>query len=410
MPAVVLSGIGTAVGTAIESVWGNPPLSAAGVPRQIGNTTNPHRFCVVQPTGGIPQKATINVPHNELDGTNMPVRSQIVEKVYQGDFSLLADSENLYNFMLALMGRDVQTILLPAVSNSGTPVIKHVMKIGARAPSLTVEEQFNDGSGRLATGCNVSRGEFTFGPEVTAKFTMQGRRSIPNDYLNATNVKTFYPFTATGSVIPAQMGGDGTLQLASTAVPTYVDVQQGNSGNGPFVWAGLRFGSVAAFSTAFLTIDGVAAPTAQPIKGSTMSIDRQLTYEMLAGSEYDVGSVCSHEVTLGGKLNFLYTDATLSAKHLAHSTFGLNFSFQGIQIGTSGINYSLEVYIPSFSLINAPIQLTDKELMITCDLDAILNRAIGSLAVITLVNTFDNTTLGGTVASNPSGLGGWLNA
>jgi Phage tail tube protein len=402
------SGKATAVGACIESVWGQTPLTVvAGAANTIGiPATNPHRFARMEPSGGIAAEATVEVPTDELDGGYQATRGYITDKKYNGDFSLKVDPENLYLFLLALLGRDMQTNLVAAGSNGGIPVNKHVLKFGKNAPSLTFEEIFANGMGRVTPGSFVQVIELTEtqNKPITAKISLYGKHQVPNFYPNAAGVNTAYTYGATQQVIPAQVGGDGTKTWAPTAVPTYVDVL-----TGPLVFGSMGLGNQGGqFANSFVTLAGVAYPMS--ILEVTTTMTREIAMHQVGGSGLDPGDCVGNVFTVTGKINALFKDYNSVLAHLGSQDIGMNWQFVGPAIGGSGVNYSKETFVSRAKLTKAPLPLSAKELMINSEFSAYLDPTVGSLIVQTLINTFDNTSLAGLASSNPGGLGGWVAA
>lgn len=402
------TGKATAVGACIESVWGQPPLTVvSGAANAIGITgTNPHRFAKMEPSGGIAAESTIEVPSDELDGGYQATRGYQLDKKYNGDFSLKIDPENLYLFLLALLGRDVQTNLIAAGSNGGIPVNSHVMKFGANAPSLTIEEIFSNQMGRVTSGVFAQSIDLTMtqNKPITGKVSIYGKHQIPNHYPNSAGVDTAYLYDQTQRVIPAIMGGDGTKTWARTAAPTYVDVA-----TGPLVFASMVAGTQGGqFANAFVTIAGTAY--AMSITEVTLTLTRDITMHQVGGSGFDIGDCVGNAFTVTGKVTALFKDYSPVLANLAAQQIGLNWQFVGPNIGPSTTPYSIEAYIPRAKMMKAPLPLTAKELMIASEFTTYLDPSVNSLIVATLINTFDNSTLAGLVSSTPGGLGGWLAA
>ena len=327
------SGLLSAVGVAIESVFTRAPLTVATSPNYtIGVTgTNPHRFSTVDPGGGMLGKATIDAPGNEITGGVIPRRTMLTAKVYDGGIPFKGDGENLYYALLGMMGRDIQGTAI-----TGPPsMYPHTFAPNQTFPSFTIEEIFGAGTwGRVTTGCIFTKLDMTFGKTLDIKSTIMGYRSVPNNYPNAAGVKTNYLYGATPAVIPAQCNsalGNGTNTWSRTTTPNYVDVPQGYDDTGPFTFGGATFGTLggSAFTSAFLTLDGNPVAGAEILEGFNLSVDRKVDASMIMGSGFDPGTTTGGEVTCSGKISLLFEDTTFQVAHLQHATVGLNFLING---------------------------------------------------------------------------------
>ena len=430
MTPTAQSGRSTAVGFCLESAWRTVPLTnASGNNYNVGiASTNPHRFMILDPSRGFPVKPQFNAAKKELDG-DFEVRRNILEaKAYDGEFTMKFDSENLYFMLLGLFGKDVQTQVAFSSSGASNSVFQHVLTPNSARgyqPSFTIEEIFGDGTtGRLTSGCIVQKVVFTFGLTGTVTGSIYGYRQIPNNYPNSLNSYTDYNFTSSFAVLPTQMGGDGTKQIARTASPTYVDVAEptvggGNLGNGPMAWGAALNGTAGgAYATNFLTIDG-SGVAVEILPGSTISIERVIERFQPAGSGFDMGATAGHEWDVTGKLDILFQDNTVPLAVMRKSNLGLNFKFQGPQIGTTGFYYTTEFYIPRFNLEDGGVELPATAIMTggtfqgKKDLSGIAGvSALNSSIRMVLTNTVDNTNLAGTAGSTGAagGLGGWNNS
>ena len=79
------------------------------------------------------------------------------------------------------------------------------------------------------------------------------------------------------------MGGDGSIQLVSTASPTYVDVAALAAGNGPLTWASLNYGNASGFAAAYMLVKGQPV-TLELLAGSTLSMSRKVDARQAGGS------------------------------------------------------------------------------------------------------------------------------
>lgn len=416
------SGLPTSVGLCLESSFRVPPITLlSGSNYAIGITgTNPHRFWVVEPGGGIEGTPTVEHPEDEIDGSIMPVRTILTGKEYNGSFTWKADPENLYYPLLGILGKDVQTILNASGSNNTAQVSNHVFTPNIFAPSFTSEEEFGDHNyGRVSSGVVIPEFSLDFSAIVTATASFYGHRQVPNVYPASSGADTEYDFTSAGTdLIPDQMGGNGTKTWQRTASPTYVDVAQGANGNGPLVHGGITFGSVGGnFASAYLTYtanDGTVTPYtgAQILPGLNIRWSRKVDSQMIFGSGFDKGAVTGSQLVCGGRISLLFSDTTILKRVMGHATWGLNFKVRGNKIGSTTQCYTLEVYLPHLTLLNVPVNIPDGPIIINSDFVATKDPSLGYHSKVTLINTVDNTSLGGGASTNGAagGLGGWNNA
>jgi hypothetical protein len=408
------SGIPSAMGRCIESLWRTAPITVvSGAENSLGiAATNPLRFKVID-GGGIDPDLDIMEPIDEIDGYVELGRTILGAKAYPGSVAYKGDGENLYDTLLAIFGRDVQTQVAGATSTSITPVYKHVFTPAVYAPSWAFEEQFGDrNNGRVTTGVLTNSVELDFGRVLTVREGLVGYRQIPNLYPNGSGVDTQYDFTSSTSLIPVQLGGDGTKTWKRTVTPTYVDVAQLNNGNGPFVFGGLTFGNESGFSAAFIKIDDVAYSAAKLLEGMNISVARRIDSFQVGGAVYDPGACVGNSVRVGGNLSLLYADNTLAKALTKFSKISLNFIINGIYIGSSAVKYSIEVYIPNAKFRQAPTSIGSGAIMTGGAFVAQRDPTLGYSIKVSLVNTFTNASLAGAAGSTGAagGLGGWLNA
>jgi hypothetical protein len=396
----------------IESVFGAVPVTLqSGSNYNVGiASTNPHRFWKVMPSKGFTPKPTIKPQDKEIDGDFDVHRILLLDRMYDGEFTWLADTESLYYALLGLFGVDGQTTAQAADSTHAPAAYRHAFQANKNrgyAPSFTVEELFGDHVyGRLTSGCVVQKLALTFGEDVTATVALYGAHQTPNNYpLNGA--RTDFDYGNTANVYPTQMGGNGTNTITGTASPTYVDVAEPQDGNGPLVFAAITYGSQGgAFASNFLTIDGTGY-AADLVRGGTLEMTRAISRVPVAGQDYDVATFVAHEWTISGKLDLLFLDNALPKAALARKTVGVNFKVVGPSIGTSGKTYDLEVYLPNINFLESGPEIPATELMVGGNYYAKQDPAAGYSALITVTNTVTNVSLAGTAGSNPGGLGGW---
>jgi hypothetical protein len=255
--------------------------------------------------------------------------------------------------------------------------------------------------------------------------TVYGYRPIPNNYPNSAGTYADYDYTSSYAVLPAQMGGNGTIQVARTASPGYVDVAEAtvsatNTGDGPLTYKSMINGTAGgAYASNFLTIDGTGIGGAEILPGSTLSIERVIERFQVGGSGRDMGATAAHEWDVTGKIDLLFVDNTWVKAVQRKSNVGLNFKFAGPAIGTTGLNYGMEFYIPRMNLLDGGVEipatamLTGGTFQGKKDLAGISGvSALNASVQIILTNTTDNSTFGGTAGSTGAagGLGGWNNS
>ena len=362
---------------------------------------NPHRFFIVEPGAGVLAKPMLNKPFNELDGGFELKRTILEQKQYEGTFKFFADGENLQYLLMGMFGRDIQTQLTAGAN-------QHQFSLNSLgyAPSFSVEEIFGDATyGRLSTGCLVEKLTLDFANTLTAEAQVCAFRQIPNSYpQHASLSPADFTFGAAASVYPDCIGGNGTNTLVRTSQPAYIDVAQGNNGQGPFVFGSAAAGSQSGFSGGFVTIDGASyAAELQP--GLQIMLERKLDRQLVMGSGYDQGVVSGQELQVTGKLPVVFTDASIPLAGLRHSDVGLNFKLVGGQIGSTGEMYSLEIYLPRVKLENVGLQANDNLLVVNATFTARADPALGCSALLTLVNSFDSTGVD-SLAPGAGGLGG----
>lgn len=394
------TGITSAIGMALESVWRTAPITvASGNANTIGKAnSNPHRFFTTEPGGGLIGRSTIVTPDNEIDGSVELERTIKVASSYDGTISFKCDGENLFYPLLGLFGKDVQT----NIASSPVNITKNVFTPNKYFPSFTTEEIFGDATyGRVSTGVVLQSLELTFGQILMGRMSLLPYRQIPNNYKNGSNVDTDYLFDNTQRLIPNQMGGNGTKTWARTASPTYIDVQQEQTNylyqNGPFVFANMLFGLAGGnFASAYITIDDVAQPNAKILQGFTINGSRRVDASMVAGSGYDPGACTGSQVMFGGNLNILFEDLSFQLAQLKHSKIGINFQIVGVIPGGGTNAYLIDVYMPNcrFTSVDGP-SIADGPIIVGGAYRARRDPSLGYSCQITLQNTFDPTQLGG---------------
>ncbi len=397
------TGITTAIGFALEQDWRTAPITVdSGALNKIGIVDNsPERFWTLEPGSGLPARPDIVAPDNELDGDIQVTRTILAGKTYNGSLSFKADGENLYDALLGLFGKDVQTQIQTAATGISANVFSHVFTPGVYFPSHTCEEIFGDHTiGRVSTGVVIQSLNLTFGRILMAAMNSIPYRQIPNQYPDGSGVLTDYQFDNTARVIPVQMGGNGTKTWKRTATPTYVDVQQEQGtikyGNGPFVFAGMTYGLQAGnFAAAFMTVDD--SPVSLDIlEGMTLNMSRRVDATMTAGSGFDPGACTGSQWVAAGRIPILYKDTTMQLAALRHSKIALNFQIVGVHIGTGGTkNYVIDVFIPNMriSVPEGPNSV-DGPMMTGGDWVARRDPSTGYVIQVTLQNTVDNRRLG----------------
>mgnify|MGYP000179828522 CR=1 FL=1 len=402
------SGILSAVGLCIESVWRKVPHTgtAVGV-----STTNPHRFFTVEPGGGFVARPDIMVPADEIDGEIELKRTILGAKDYEGGFSFKADAENLLYPLLGVFGKDIQTQISGTTTTTITAAYSHLFTPNLYAPSFTVEEKYGRGnSGRLSSGVIFNQLDLAFGRVVTASLRGVAYRQIPNTYPNASGVDTDYDFTSSSGALPGQMNdGVYTDNIAITSSPTYIDVYPSNLGNGPFSFGGMSYGSESGFSSSYCKIDDVAVDV-KILEGFNLSIARGLESHHIAGAGYDPGDCTGNGIAVTGNIGILYSNNSINSAVLKKSKFSFNFKITGISIGNSGQKYTIEVYIPRARFIESSTDLVAGAMTAGGNFVAEKDTSLGYGVKITLINTTSVSSLGGKVSSSPGGMGGWSNS
>jgi hypothetical protein len=398
------SGRQSVVGLAIESAFRSVPLTLlSGSTYNAGITgTNPMRFFTVEPGGGFDTDAIKEVGVDEQDGDSEIHRVTLTGKTYPGKDTAKLDPENLYYPLLGCLGRDVETTLAAgAYKHVFTPTVRNM-------PSFSMEEQYGDKtSGRLSSGVIIPGLHITHGAVLQWQADYYGHRQIPNRYPAAGGLDVDYDFTSVAGLLPSQLGGDHTKQVKLNLAPTSVDVAEGNCGNGPLVHAGARTGSAAGFSTGYVTLNDVIYDAKiQP--GWTLDILRDIESHMTAGSGYDPTDPVANVVNVSGKMDFLFTDNTITEAMLSNCKFGINIQYVGAQIGATGYYYSYEVYLPRVKLIKAPVTRQAKTMMVNATFQAEYDPSLAFSVKVTLQNSFTHATLaGGTASYSGGGLSGW---
>ena len=233
------------------------------------------------------------------------------------------------------------------------------------------------------------------GKILTGKLDGMPHRQIPNTYPNAADVDTDYEFTTVASAYPVQMGAAAGDLLKLTTNPTYVDVANIGSGNGPFVWAGMKFGTVAAHAANFILINDVPV-SVDFLEGLAFDLTRTIESDMIGGSGYDQGAVTGNEFMVRGSgLNLLFRNTTFVLATLKKAKIALNMLFKGLQIGTTGQFYSMETHVPKARLTDTGLLIESKKMVTGGALVAELDKTVGYSIKITTTDTFDMTNLGG---------------
>lgn len=411
----VQSGRASAVGLCIESVFRQVPHTGAAIGVAAAN---PHRFFVAEPGGGFPVTPIKNIGRDEITGDREIHRVILTGKDYKGKDSLKVDPENMYSFLLGVFGRDVQTLAAGGGTTGNTAAYLHQFTPGKHLPSFTIEEIFGDGtSGRLSSGVQIQKVSLTFGDVITAAADYYGYRQIPNTYPDNNNTLTDYDFGATAGLLPYQMGGDGTITIARTAAPNYVDVPEGLDMNGPLTFADMTFGTVAgfapttapAFAGSFMTVDGVAYAIS-PLKGWTLDFDNAIQQFMVGGGGYDPSACVANMFEASGKIDILFTDNLIPKAALKNATVALNCAFYGQPIGTSGKRYGLEVHLPRVKFLEGQTDRPATGIITGGKFVAEKDPVTGYSVKCSLLNTVDNTSLAGRDSTTPGGLGGWASS
>lgn len=400
---IAQSGIPSAVGLCIEEAWGTVPITvSSGYANVIGKTTCPHRFCIVNPGGSNAPTADRVKPHDEIDGSFSLKRNFITGKQYPFSFEVKADPEVLYYPCLGIFGRDIQTLV-------ETGVYDHVFRQGNYRPSFSLETILGDGTyGQVTSGCLFERLEIDLAATVGARFSGYGKHHTPNAYFES-GALTAYDFGSAQNVIPTAMGGNTFKTFARTAAPTYVDVASAALGDGPLVFASMAYGRIGGlFASAFVTVDGVAKDI-DLLEGSNITLEKNLDRRLTGGSGYDMGACIGNQFVVTGRLNLLFRDNTFEQAMLKDLKIGLNLKLVGASIGASSF-YEFEIYVPQFRLDAGAPSIPGGALLLDLPFTAQQDAVLGYDVQFRLRNTFDNSTLAGTYASTPGGLGGWQNA
>lgn len=395
------SGITSAVGMAIESQFCLPPLSGTN-PATVGvGNSNPLRYMMVQPGGGVLGEPNLFLGP-EVDGDFQLRRAVMMGRNYLGHFRFLADPENLFYPFLGMFGKEVITTL-QAASGTTPGVYQHQFQPWAQIPSFTVEEDIGDGTwGRLSCGALVQQLDLQLAQILTAQIELVAHRQLPNRYPDQNGHLTDYFFGVTPTPLPPAMGGTGAVTIVRTPPPPpFVDLVA--SGGGPLVFAGITHGSVAGFASAWLLLDN--NPVAVDIlEGSHISFEREIQSLQTAGSGFDPSAVTLNRFLVSGRLVALYKAMDLPQAAVAGRTLGLNFAVNGGGIGSTGFSYKLEVYLPNLRLQRAPLPLTAEMLAIDADFVALRDPIQGYAAQVTLVNTMNASALAGqaTISGAPT--------
>lgn len=407
------TGLSSAVGLCIESIFRQVPLTlitgqnyGVGVPN-----TNPHRFFTIEPGGGLAAKPSISIPDNEIDGDVQLSRTVKEAMTYDGSFSFKVDGENIVFPLLGVMGRAVQTVKQAADSTHSPAVNSWMFTPFKYAPSFSVEEVLGDGTyARLSSGSVITKLELDFGKTVMGSLGITPHRQVPNVYLNATNIQTDYDFGINKTIIPAQMStalGNGTNTWQRTTAPGFIDVPSGATGNGPFVFGAMTFGtsgtvanglgSPNAFYMSYADQTGTMyGINADILEGVKLTFDRKIDSQMTAGSSFDPGAVTGSQFSTTGHIDFLFKDSSIVLAAIRHSQVCINFKLVGNLIGTSGQQYSLEVFLPHVKLTNVSgPSIVDGPLVVGCDFAAKKDPSNPNAVVITLQTTANQNTTPG---------------
>lgn len=364
----------------------------------------------MDPGGGIQGSPNIVTPNDEIDGDVTMQRTMLVAKSYAGEFPFKGDGENMFEPLLAIFGKDVQTQVAGAGSTTITPVYKHVYTPSSPGyfPSFTFEEIFGDANyARLTSGVITEELSLDFNSILQCRERVAGYRQTPNKYGDLQ-----YDFgSATANLIPTEMGGNATKCFERTATPTFVDVAQLNNGNGPFVWGGMGFGNESGFSAAFVKVDG-SAKTVNILPGIKINIKRMIESFLVGGSGYDPGACVGNALEITGSMDILFQDNTIPLAALSNSRIELNFVFDGIYIGSSAVKYRIEVYIPHAKFLRNPVVMPNGAIHVGGEFACKKDATSGWPIKISLTNAFSNANLVGLAGSsgNQGGGGGWLNA
>jgi hypothetical protein len=422
------TGLATAVGMTIERAFREAPLSLiSGTNYNLGiATTNPHRFWTIDPGGGIIGKPDIDAPDGEIDGDVELKRTIKRGMSYEGSFSFKADAENLMYPLLGMFGRDQYSQIQSVTSAITAAMYRHVFTPNKYAPSFSLEEIFGDAAtGRVTGGMTVLSLDLDFQATVMARMNVRGHRQVPNN-LFADGSFTDYHYGSGNNIIPGNMStlfGNGTNTWNRTPTPGYVDIEQEQPtqrmGSGPFTFAGMQYGTATpagtlalggapdftTAATAFISIDGVAVTDGiEILTGPALSLSRNITSQMIAGSGYDPGAATGNQFSASGRLPILFNDMTIYEAVLRHSRVSLNFRIFGIRPGVGGAkNYMLEVYVPNVRFLNVsgPIS-TDGPITEDLSWRARKDPNLGYSCLVMLQNQFDASQLAGEFFTGPT--------
>ena len=397
------SGRASAVGLVMETSFRSVPLTLiSGSTYSVGIVgTNPNRFFVAEAGGGFDTAPVKDIGTDEQDGDFEMHRVTLTGKNYPGKDTFKLDPENLYYPALGIFGRDVETTLAAGA-------YRHVFSHNKLcAPSFTCEEQFGDGSsGRLSSGVVMDALRLTHNAILMAEIDYHAHRQIPNRYPAAGGLDVDYDFTSVAGLLPSQLGGDHTKQTKLTLVPGYVDVAEGNCGNGPLVFANSATGTAAGFSNAYVTLNDVGY-AANVLPGWNVDIARNIESHMVAGSGYDPAAPVANELNVSGKLDILFADNTIPLNTLANCKFGINMRFVGAQIGATGFYYSYEIYIPRLKFLKSNMLRVGKTMTTGGTFQAERDSVLGYSVLVTLQNSYTHATLAGLYPQLGGGLSGW---
>ena len=403
------SGPVSAIGMAPETTAKYVPITGGSNPRTFGTaSTNPARFFIVNPGSGIVPTAITQVP-TEVDGNIERIRHFMTGATYQGEVSGFVDTEEIAYILMGVFGRCVQTTA-QAADSTHSVAYKKVHTPNLKCPTFSVEEVFGDGTyGRLTSGVVVQSLTINLGDMLTWRAGLQGMRQVPNTFLSG-GTETEYDYGSTAMTIPTDMGGDGSKTLIRTASPSYVTGAQGNHGNTQLAFAGQKYGAESGFSSAYVTIDGTGFTTNDFLPGGSITITREVEFGMAAGSGRNPEAFCTRSVSINGQLRFTFQDNTLPKALLGHKKGAVNAKWEGSQIGTSGVNYGLELHIPNARFNRSPVVAEAGCITVTADIDAIYDSTSAYGVKLTTWDSFNTASLGCVTGTYSGYLGGWVNS
>jgi len=393
-----LAGSVSAIGITPESTYLTVPVTST----QIGvATTNPARFGNVLPGGGIIPTPKTQKP-SVIDANYVPTQHFHLANEYKGGFSGFIDPEVMYYPMRAHFGRAVQTTA-QAATTLLSAAYKHVFTPVRKTATCVIEEKFEDGDyGRVTAGCVFDRMSFTLGDVLGYEFGVTGHAQVPNTY-DSAGVKTDYDFTSSAANLPSRMGGASTK---TTTSPSFVDIAQGNQGNGALAFAGQAYGAESGFGATILTINGSSFTNHKFLEGSKIDSVRTLVSNPVGGSGRDPEALVCTQGMVTGTLNFTFEASDLVLAALGHKKLAVNVKYIGSQIGTSGIYYAIEFYIPNARVNSAPVRVSDTMLMVSLEFDAIYDASAGQDFKVSIWNSLTAAALGDVAGTYSGSMGG----